>query len=106
MNFYVFLIRITQFHQNPEGKLKIMSKTLPFLLIAFWFAGPLESSSQMDPCAEWQSRYDSLRSTEDDEATLNAVLELSDCLLQAESDSSLRYAVSLRWVGNRFYYTD
>ena len=93
---------INSLDQNPQAKLKIMSKTLPFLLIAFWFAGPLESASQTDPCAELQSRYDSLQSTEDDEAALNAVLELSDCLLQAESDSSLRYAVSLRWVGNRF----
>ena len=52
-------------------------------------------------CDSLEAHYRTTLKTEGDAAALPICQALQDCILKTESDTSLRYAIALRWEGNR-----
>jgi len=69
------------------------------LLIIFILAS-INLNAQKDQYDQFKIQYDSLRKAENHEGALLVVKQISNWALQNETDTSLRYAVSLRYVGN------
>jgi tetratricopeptide (TPR) repeat protein len=59
--------------------------------------------AQKDTYDQLKTQYDSLRKAENFEGALVAAKQMNTWALQNETDTSLRYAVSLRYVGVCFY---
>ena len=58
--------------------------------------------SQSDVYEELKRTYDQLREESKEDSALVVAKKMNAWALQFETDSSLRYAVSLRYVGNSF----
>ena len=58
--------------------------------------------AQKDTYDQLKTHYDSLRKAENFEGALVAAKQMNTWSLKNETDTSLRYAVSLRYVGNCF----
>jgi tetratricopeptide (TPR) repeat protein len=63
----------------------------------------LRAFAQTDAYHQLKIQYDSLRKVENHEGALLVAKQMSIWALQNETDTSLRYAVSLRYLGNCFY---
>ena len=62
--------------------------------------------AQKDTYDQLKTQYDSLRKAENFEGALVAAKQMNTWALQNETDTSLRYAVSLKEVGVCFYYLE
>ena len=72
-----------------------------FIFVAF-LSFLSEVIAQKNPYDQLKTQYDSLRKAENHEGALVAAKQMNTWALQNETDTSLRYAVSLRYVGNSF----
>jgi tetratricopeptide (TPR) repeat protein len=77
-----------------------MKKVIFFLFILFSFSQM--GYSQSDVYEELKATYDQLRKEGKNDSSLAVAKKMNAWALQFETDSSLRYAVSLRYVGNSF----
>ncbi len=77
-----------------------MNKALIFLLLLFTFSQM--GYGQSDVYEELKKTYDQLRKEGKNDNSLVVAKKMNTWALQFETDSSLRYAVSLRYVGNSF----
>ena len=75
-----------------------MKKVISLLLIIFSFSQM--GYSQSDVFEELKKTYDQLREEFKDDSALVVAKKMNAWALQFETDSSLRYAVSLRYIGN------
>ena len=78
-----------------------MKKVISLLLLLFTFSQL--GYSQSDVYEELKRTYDQLREESKEDSALVVAKKMNAWALQVETDSSLRYAVSLRYVGSRFY---
>ena len=79
-----------------------LSKMNRILLIIFLLSS-INLKAQKDPYTQLKTQYDSLRKVESHEGALFAAKHLNTWALQNETDTSLRYAESLRYLGNCYY---
>jgi tetratricopeptide (TPR) repeat protein len=77
-----------------------MKKVIPLLFLLFTFSQL--GYSQSDVYEELKNAYDQLRQEGNYDSSLVVAKKMNAWALQFEKDSSLRYAVSLRYVGNSF----
>lgn len=75
-------------------------RTYLILLLSI-LAGQL--SAQSDIYDQLKTDYDRLRKEEKHDSALIIAKQMNSWTLKNETDTSLRYAVSLRYVGNCFY---
>jgi hypothetical protein len=71
-----------------------LSKMNRILLIIFILSS-INLKAQKDPYTQLKTQYDSLRKAENHEGALLVSKQMSTWALQNETDTSLRYAVSL-----------
>ncbi len=77
-----------------------MKKVLFLLLLLFAYSQ--NGYGQSDVYEELKAAYDQFRKEGKNDSSLSAAKKMNAWALQFETDSSLRYAVSLRHVGNSF----
>jgi tetratricopeptide (TPR) repeat protein len=77
-----------------------MKKVLFFLLLLFAYSQ--NGYGQSDVYEELKAAYDQFRKEGKNDSSLTAAKKMNAWALQFETDSSLRYAVSLRYVGISF----
>jgi len=76
-------------------------KAIIFLLfIVFTHVGLV---AQTDPYDQLKTQYDRLRKEENFDSALVLAKQMNTWALQNETDTSLRYAVSLRYIGNCYF---
>ncbi len=73
-----------------------------FIFVAFW-AVAFGAFSQKVAYDELKTQYDSLRKLENNESALLVAKQMNTWALQNETDTSLRYAVSLISIGRTFF---
>ena len=71
-----------------------------YLIVIFMTICSSYLSAQIDYYDQLKSQYDQLRKEEKYDSALVVTKQMSDWALQNETDTSLRYAVSLRYMGN------
>ena len=72
------------------------------LFLFFFINVCLSLNAQQNHYNQLKVHYDSLRKVENHESALLVAKQMNVWALQNETDTSLRYAVSLRYVGNCF----
>ena len=77
-----------------------MKKVFFLLLLLFGFSQ--DGYAQLGVYEELEKAYDQLRQEGNHDSSLTVAKKMNAWALQFETDSSLRYAVSLRYVGNSF----
>ena len=77
-----------------------MKKLFTLLLFILTF---LQFFAQQDYYDQLKKQYDNFRKTEKFDSAIVVAKEMNVWALKNETDTSLRYAVSLRYVGNCFY---
>jgi CHAT domain-containing protein len=77
-----------------------MKKVISLLLIIFSFSQM--GYSQSDVFEELKKTYDQLRKEGKKDSSLTVAKKMNAWAMQVETDSSLRYAISFRYVGNSF----
>ncbi|MFN6039916.1 MAG: tetratricopeptide repeat protein, partial [Bacteroidota bacterium] len=70
------------------------------ILLIFFFMIISQLAKAQDTYNELKTQYDSLRKVENHEGALLVAKQMNAWALKNETDTSLRYAVSLRYVGN------
>ncbi len=73
-----------------------------FFLLLLLFAYSQDSFGQSDVYEDLEAAYDQFRNEGKNDSSLAVAKKMNAWALQFETDSSLRYAVSLRYVGNSF----
>ena len=73
-----------------------------FFLLLLLFAYSQDGYAQSDVYEELKAAYDQFRQEGNYDSSLTVAKKMNAWALQFETDSSLRYAVSLRFVGNSF----
>ena len=76
-----------------------------FLFVAFLLVNT-GVFAQKDTYDQLKTQYDTLRKAENYESALLVAKQMNSWALKNETDTSLRYAVSLRYVGNCYYILD
>ena len=73
-----------------------------FIFVAFLFVNT-GVFAQKDQYDQHKTQYDSLRKAENYESALLVAKQMNTWSLKNETDTSLRYAVSLQFIGRSFY---
>ena len=73
------------------------------ILLIIFILSSLNLRAQKDQYDQFKIQYDSLRKVESHKGALLVAKQMNTWSLKNETDTSLRYAVSLRYLGNCFY---